>query len=535
MSSWSSLRAGGPLRLSDRQAALLVGAIVLAVAVLAVSPYPVGVFVDDGYYVILAKALATGHGLRYLQLPGEPYATHFPPGYPAFLAVLWKVAPDFPRNVAVFKFANAGLLALAAFLGYLLGVRRLGLSPRIAAPAVLLGTASIPALLLAGMVLSETLCLALLVATLLLAERALDARSLRSAVAVGLLCGALALVRTLGAVVLPVAVLLLWRRCGWRHGVAALVAGLLLLAPWQWWVASHPGEQLPDLVGSFGSYGGWLSAGYRELGWSGLWALGAKNAGVLFDSVRVLIAPLLPWAVKDVFLVVALAIWGVGAWVAARRAPVFVGTMLAYLCVVLLWPFAPLRFVWGIWLLVALLFAVGVSAIAGWQASGRVAVTARRVALFACALVAAGHLAYNVRGYRGRWWDSIPRAGGEAAAPLLRWAAERTGPGDVLVSDYDNMQYLYVGRRALPPYTLTAAEYVRPLPERERADALGRILAYSGARYLLSSSDSVLQAVGVLAARGTVHLVPFDTLAGGGTVFRVELPQARPDTTRHER
>ena len=513
-----------PLLSSDRNVALLLGVTVLAVAVATISPYPVGVFVDDGYYVIMAKALATGHGLRYLQLPGEPYATHFPPGYAVFLSLLWRVAPTFPQNVAVFKFANAVLLGVATAVGYLFAVRRLRLSAGLAVPAVLVGTASIPALVLAGMVLSETFFLALLLVTLLVAERALDAPTLRDAVIVGGLCGILALVRAIGVVVLPVVALLLWRRAGWRHALVAVSAALALVVPWQSWAVAHQGDQLPDLAGSFGSYGSWLARGYRDLGWGRLWAVAARNAAVLRDTFRVLLAPLLPLPVKSVFLAVALGAWVVGAWAAARRAPVFLGTMVVYVGIVFLFPFAPNRFIWGIWLLVALLFAVGVSAVAGWRASGRVSMPMRRAALVAFAVVAAGNVAYNVRGYRGSWWNSIPRAQAERSAPLLRWVLARTLPSDVLVSEDDNMQYLYAGRQALPPYTFTATEYLQIPPDSVRAEALGRILAYAGASYLITTEGPVLRAAALLPGRSGLRLVPVDRLEGGGVVFRVEHP-----------
>src|ERR1051325_3241314 len=82
---------------------LLVGAAVLAVGVALVDGLPVGVTNDDGMYVILAKSLATGHGYRWLNLPGAPAATHFPPGYPAMLALLWLIAPRLPANVVLLK------------------------------------------------------------------------------------------------------------------------------------------------------------------------------------------------------------------------------------------------------------------------------------------------------------------------------------------------------------------------------------------------------------------------------------------------
>ena len=99
----------------DRLLPVLVTAFAVAVALWASSPYAVGVFHDDGVYTILGKSIATGQGYRFLHLPGAPAATHYPPGYPLLLALLWKIAPSFPENVPVFLFANAVLLGVVAF------------------------------------------------------------------------------------------------------------------------------------------------------------------------------------------------------------------------------------------------------------------------------------------------------------------------------------------------------------------------------------------------------------------------------------
>ena len=96
----------------DRLLPIALMAIVFFAAMLSVTPWPVGAFQDDAVYTLLAKSLATGEGYRMINLPGSPHATHYPPGYPAFLAVLWRLAPSFPDNIVVFKFANAGWLAL---------------------------------------------------------------------------------------------------------------------------------------------------------------------------------------------------------------------------------------------------------------------------------------------------------------------------------------------------------------------------------------------------------------------------------------
>jgi len=94
----SSARLGATSALGDaRVIGVIVATIAIAIALAAIPNWPAGVFQDDGIYVVLGKALASGEGYRYLNLPGAPYATHYPPGYPLFLALLWKLSPQFPQ------------------------------------------------------------------------------------------------------------------------------------------------------------------------------------------------------------------------------------------------------------------------------------------------------------------------------------------------------------------------------------------------------------------------------------------------------
>src|SRR3954463_7552255 len=73
----------------DRLVPWAIAAVVIATLWFVHRDFPVGIAQDDGLYVILAKALATGQGLRFINLPGAPAGVHYPPGYPSFLAVLW--------------------------------------------------------------------------------------------------------------------------------------------------------------------------------------------------------------------------------------------------------------------------------------------------------------------------------------------------------------------------------------------------------------------------------------------------------------
>jgi hypothetical protein len=163
----------------------------------------VGVFQDDGLYTILGKSLARGDGFRYLNLPGAPSATHYPPGYPLLLAGLWRLFPAFPANTAVFVFVNVAFLSATAVGAWYFGHRRLGLGSTAAAITALATVACVPALTFGVFVLSEPMFMALLLPVLLVGERAVDRGTARDAAIAGLLAGLLALVRTLGAFVAP--------------------------------------------------------------------------------------------------------------------------------------------------------------------------------------------------------------------------------------------------------------------------------------------------------------------------------------------
>ena len=70
-----------------------------------------GFYHDDSIYWVSAKSLADGNGYRIESLPGQPYQTKYPPLYPALLAGIWKVNPNFPCESAA---GDLVLLAAAA-------------------------------------------------------------------------------------------------------------------------------------------------------------------------------------------------------------------------------------------------------------------------------------------------------------------------------------------------------------------------------------------------------------------------------------
>src|SRR5688572_10999401 len=317
-------RLGYDAMIVSRRLGWVVAAVALAIAVLAIPNWPVGVFQDDGIYVVLGKALASGEGYRYLNLPGAPYATHYPPGYPLFLALLWKVAPEFPQNVSVFTFANAGFLALAAYATYRFASGRLKLSALGSAAVALAGTVSIPALIFGVFVLSEPMFMGLVMLVLIVAERAADRGDWRDAALAGFAGGALAMVRTTGMFVLPALAIVLLGRRRFLAAAATLVAGAIFIVPWNLWVDANATAVAPVLVGKYGPYNTWLTDAIRAHGFPWVWDVIVRNLHALYGMVWTMVTggPDSAKALRIPAAIAAVTFLGLGMVRLARRAPV---------------------------------------------------------------------------------------------------------------------------------------------------------------------------------------------------------------------
>jgi hypothetical protein len=484
--------------------------IAAVVGLIALNYLPVGGFYDDGLYTILAKSLATGHGFRFLNLPGAPAAVHYPPGYPLLLAVIWKLGPTFPANVLWFKLLNVVLLAVIAWTTCRYAVRVLQLTPGLAVFATLLGTITIPMLVLTTMVLSEPLFLALLVPALILAERMTrEAPVRRQAVFLGVVSGAAMLVRSIG-VMLVLAVLAMWLvRRYWRAAAWYGASALVVVSPWVVWSAVHAHDVPSVLRGSYGSYAGWFVDGLRTGGLPFLIATVRVNVRTVLLGVASSFQFRAGLVAAFATALAVLLMLGYGAWRMRARAPVTLVFVALYLMLVLVWPDQPLRFVWGIWPLLMALLLVPLGALrAGdtrrWLRIG--------VAVIALALVP-GFLRYNVRGYDGRWWESIPRSMTTRAQPAISWVRAHVRPGEVVAGESEPMLYLYADRLAVPVAPFTAVQYLRSRTPQENAAYLDRILEATGARYVVVQATDELDAARALAAdtAAQIRLTPVDS------------------------
>ncbi len=499
-------------------AAALAAVIVLACALASVTPHPIGVFWDDGVYLLSAKALAAGDGYRYMYLPGTPPAIHYPPAFPLLLAALLKVTPAFPENVAILKMLNPLCLAIGVYGAARLAAKHLGLAHVPAALAVAVCALTAPVLVLTNVLLSESLFFAMLVGALWLVEQALSRGGVRTAAVAGIAIAALALVRTVGAVLLPAAIAVLVLRRRRREAAVMAACAIIALAPWQVWVWQASREFPDELRGSYGPYLEWVIGGYRHEP-ALAWEVFVRNVTDLWRTFGLIFAPRIPRVLQWGVAAVVVATLGVGLASLARRASALAVFLALYGAVVLLWPYNPERFVWAVWPLAGIVLLAGARSVGDWSV-GRWP-HARRAAVAAVALLLAGHAAYAARGLAGEWAGAPQRSMTQRLWPLVEWTVTHAGTDDVVASDAHVMIALYTGRTTMPVSMLTPAEHVRDKPLPQYARELGTLAArYRPQLLVLSRGTPELDAVPLWALTpGAPAVLALPAVPGGGSAF----------------
>jgi hypothetical protein len=398
------------------------------------------------------------------------------------------------------------MLGAAAALFYRFARERLQLGVAAAALPVVAFSACAPVVLLTVMVLSEPMFLMGLAATLLLCERAASTGRLSTAAWAGAAAALLALVRTLGILVVPATVLVLaWRR-QWRSAFVLGAVAVALSIPWQLWVGAHGAEVPPIYLGKYGSYLGWLvdavrSDGVvflRDVAWANLKSLVAQGwASTATDT--------LPALVRNTTSIALAFFFGLGSAGLLQRAPVAALFLAGYLSIVVIWPFAPARFTWGVWPLIGLVY--GLAAIAVWEWGATKAPSARRIlrplALASFAALVVGYGGYNYLGVARDWWTVVQQSVADRARPLAEWVMANTDSSAVLATDDDVLIHLYTGRQAIPNGAFTPQEHLVAQTPEFAVQSLRTILTTFDVDYVMASTQ-----YGTYAARGLIQAAP---------------------------
>ncbi len=185
-----------------------------------------GSFHDDGIYLESARGLASGDGYRIGSLPGRPAQTKYPPGYPLYLSLAWRLSSQMETVLRWALLLTWIWLPVWLIALYHLG-RRLGWSKEV---SLAWGAATVlhpESQLAATRLMSDLPCAVLLTLALLTFPRPAS-----------LAMGAIAFLFRTAALPLLAAQCCehaLSRR--WRPLLAALVTALLAALAWFAWVA----------------------------------------------------------------------------------------------------------------------------------------------------------------------------------------------------------------------------------------------------------------------------------------------------------
>lgn len=477
-----------------KHAALLAFVAGLLAGLLTMTTDPIGVFYDDAIYLLTAKAIATGQGYVYPHLPGLPPAIHYPPGWPALLAIVWKLAPAFPASVPWFKLINPVLLGLVGAGMTVLGRRALGLPWWGALGTAIAAVTAVPVLVLANVLLSEPLFLALLFPALLVCERMTrvapgDAPgdvpsgatghpvALRTILLAAVLTAAILLTRTIAGVLFIAAVMVLLRDRRWRDAAIYTAVVVLLMLPWQLFV-SRSGAGFPDeLRGSYGPYLEWVVGGYRTGGWPFFRDVLVQNTHDGWVMLGAFVSPLARGAVRELLAalaVVTLVAALVTTWL-GLRARVTALALSGYLVAVLMWPYQTERFLWAVWPWALLVTAAGAYAL--WSGARRRGLVRSARLTFVCAVILAlGHETYAVRGLARGYAYSASTQMTNSTLPLVRYVlGEPRLAGRVIAADGSPIVALYSGITVVPVDILTPQEHLGAKSPRAFAEDLAAI------------------------------------------------------------
>ena len=420
-----------------------------------------GFYHDDSIYWVSARSLATGDGYRIQSLPGQPYQTKYPPLYPAFLAAIWKLNPQFPANLPLATlFAWLLLPVFLAALWFLL--REYGFTLRERCVLVLIAALSPVTVVFSFSLMPELLFTALLLASMILAERAMQPDAPAWMALLAGVCAALAyLAKSIAApLLLTVPLCLAWRK---QYKKAALFFATMLpaLVGWQWWMARHLAHSWDLVTLYYTNYVGFqiYNVPLKDLPlviWYNL-------DGFLQGAGKLLIFDL-PYGSKHLERVVAIAaIAGCVRLTMRKRALQYPVAALGMAAILLVWHFPPdQRFVFPLYPLLLMGSATEVRNICGalrmaWAKralADRVAVAGfgallAGLATFAvfCTVFGLSHVIPDLFASYKTDFESRERA--------YQWI-DRNVPRDANVYAYqDPVMFLYTGHRAcrlpIPP------------------------------------------------------------------------------------
>ena len=433
-----------------------------------------GLYVDDAWYILIAKAIASGHGFTLSNVPVPGVLSFYPPGFPLLLSLVFRLVPEFPQNVIWLKLPSVVALLATSVVSYLYFRRARDLGESRALMLSLVVVFFPGAVFLAtSTVMAEPVFAFVQLAAIALVERATrreaGPRALVAAGAAGILIGLAILVRSIAAPLLPAAALYLaWRR-GWREAVVASAVALAVALPWFVYAHGHaPTPQQEALVNDqitvpyTAQF--WLRvAGYQEHGWASASELPRR---VLFNLRTAATSSVGALHAYPLFRLIEPAEWrwsrGAGVVSSAltlltlaglvrvvrRRVTLAEIQVLLQMAIIIAFPYPSYRYMLPLLPFFVFYASEGIEALVGLAT--RRARLAEQAATAFLAVCLVSHVAVDLAplvggaGERTVWQQAF-----DENRALLGWVRENV-PGDAVLATHNPaMVHLYTGRKTV--------------------------------------------------------------------------------------
>lgn len=473
----------------------LIGLLVCLLIYLLRLDRVVGLFVDDAWYVLLAKALATGQGYALLNSPTPGILPLYPPAFPFVLSLVFRLAPSFPENVYLFKAVSIVAMLGAGWLAYRYFQRDRGL-PWFVALGIMLASVLSPMLvfLATSSVMSECFFTLIFLTVVVLIERSAcaeqAAKSLQWAALAGVVTAVAFLTRSIGLALIVAGSLYLLKEKLLKSALIFAGLAVLLSAPWVIYTRLHaptPEQQHEQ--------GGHIVMPYTQQFWQRRAGFDFTGEITVADLPARVVRNLVEITGRDVLRIVAAPVFEVlrNPFEEAKQERVMAGgsgdpllasfllsvlVVLGFIAVArqkitmaelavgfslgitVLWPWETVRFMLPLIPFIVFYFLSGVRALYGWYQQQRQQQNLRAqwvaMAVVASLIVAInlyGHVHYILKASsslpldRPQWLQIF-----DEFETLIKWVDRGVPKNAVLATANPALVYLYTGNKTIAPY-----------------------------------------------------------------------------------
>jgi hypothetical protein len=447
-----------------------------------------GLFVDDGWYILLAKSLATGQGYSLINSPSPGILPLYPPAFPFLLSIFYRISPAFPDNLWLLKSVSIAAMMGAGILAYRYFIRDRHLPAHLALGISVAAVLSPPLVFLAtSSVMSECVFAFFFTATIVVMERCVragrSARGLQLAVAGAALASIGFLTRSIALALIAAGFLYLLKERLIKSAVGFAIAVAAFAGPWTIYTRMHsptPEHQREQ--------GGHIVVPYTRQFWqrrAGFTLAGTVTAAdlpgrVLENTIeiagrdvgRIVVTPLFE-ALRDPFaeaqrsdvqrggrgdawwVSFLLSIFAVIGLIAAMREKLTMAEMAVpfSLAITALWPWETFRFVLPLIPFVIFYFAIGIRAV--YLLLRKSGGNRQWIAPFATVLLIAAINVYGNVNYltkklddtgldRPQWLQIF-----DEAEKMFEWVNGYVPETDVIATQNPPLVHLYTGNKTI--------------------------------------------------------------------------------------